>query len=74
MKGKYRISCRVKTAGRNEVEVTGKHFKNRHITLGKILSETRDLICEAGKHYAPRYYCTASNGRDDIERKRNERL
>lgn len=30
MKGKYKISCRVRTVGRNEVEVTGKHLKHTH--------------------------------------------
>jgi len=32
-------------------------------------------ICEAGKHCAPRYYCTDSNGRDiETLRGRDERL
>ena len=34
------------------------------LTPGKILSETRDLDSRPGKHCAPRYYCTGSNGRD----------
>ena len=41
----------------------GKLFRSR-VTLGKTHSKHVTWTCEAGKHCAPRYYCTDSNGRD----------
>lgn len=62
-KGKYKISRRMEMRGRLRWKYAGKLFA--HASHSEIHHpEHVTWICEAGKHCAPRYYCTDSNGRD----------